>query len=208
VARFSPDLAHPDRRLSRPVRRRRRRVLRRLDRAGAKRRHSDPCRAPHRAFQHGGLARPAGHRSAQPAAERPCISGVVDERVVDQPWAIAPDRDRGDGDRAVRLAESVDDDRLGAHQRRHGPGGSVVRHQRPRRDCAATMAEPAVAVPARRRRRLLARRAGAPGGDGVAAHRRVAVGAQDFFVCGGPIVRCSRWQASCSPSSSSKVLPR
>ena len=35
------------------------------------------------------------------------VAGAMDERAGRPAWAVAPDRDRGDGDRAVRLAQPV-----------------------------------------------------------------------------------------------------
>ena len=62
------DLAGADRSLSRPVCRRRRRVLRGLDRAGTERIDGQPRRARCRSRQRGRLARPARSRPSQSSA--------------------------------------------------------------------------------------------------------------------------------------------
>ena len=81
-------------------------------------------------------------------------------------------------------------DRLGVDHARHGGRRAVAGGQRACRDRLAAMADPAVAVPARRRRGLLGRRAGAAGGHGASAQRRPAARAQAVFGAS----RC-RWSA-------------
>ena len=73
------------------------------------------------------------------------------------------------------------DDCLGVDHARHGGRRAVAGDQRACGDRLAAMADPAVAVPARRRRGLLDRRAGAAGGHGASAQRRPAARAQAVF---------------------------
>ena len=163
------DLAGADRGLSRPVCRCRRRVLRGLDRAGLERIGGQPRRACHRSCQRGGLARPAGPRSPQSSDWRHRDIGAVGERARDLPRAVAVDCDRGDGRRRVRVEKPEQDDCRGVDRARHGGRRAVAGDERACGDRLAAMADPAVAVPARRRRGLLDRRAGAARGDGASA---------------------------------------
>ncbi len=163
------DLAGADRSLSRPVRRRRRRILRSLDRAGPERIDSQPRRACHRPCQRGGLARPARPRSPQPSARRHRDVGAVGQRACHQPRAVAVDCDRGDGHRLVRVEKPERPDCLGPDHARDGGRRAFAGNQRACRDRLAAMADPAVAVPARRCRGLLGRRVGAAGSHGASA---------------------------------------
>ena len=115
-----PDLAVSDRGLSRPVRRRRRRVLRVLDRMGPERRAGDHRRVAHRSRQRGGVARPARPRPAEPAAQRPVFIRAMEECARYQRRAVVADCDRCDVDGAPGLAKPVDVDVLEADRGRHG----------------------------------------------------------------------------------------
>ena len=95
--------------------------------------------------------------------------GAMDERACHLPRAVAVDRDRRDGDRLLRLEKPEHPDRPGADLACDGGRRAFAGGQRACRDRLAAMADPAVAVPARRRRGLLDRRAGAAGGHGASA---------------------------------------
>ena len=198
VVRFDPHLARENRRLSRTVRRRRRRILRGLDRAGAGRRAAilgALCIGLASACASLGLQGidllglpPANIFTAAPWKAR---SG-------DQSRAVAAARHRGYARRADCLAQSIhndgEDPYCASHgRRRFGAGG-----ERTRRDCISAMADTPVGVCARDWRGLLGGCAGAACRHGAAARRHAAVGAETLLCCRGADRRSARADRHCA----------
>ena len=184
------DLAGADRRLSRAVRRRRRRVLRGLDRAGR-----GPDRRSAAARSLIGLVSAVASLGLQglDLLDLP-LGGIVTSApwtsaLATSPRAVAADRDRrrwpspslrwrSPGSLIARMLTAL----------AHGGRRPVAGGERARRDRLAAMADRPSLFLHGVARGLLGRRAGAAGGDGVSARRRPAARASGFRALAVPLV--------------------